>query len=140
MKADAIIDRLEKVKQTGAATWLARCPSHADKSPSLSVRELDDGRVLLHCFAGCSVHEVLGAVGLDFDALFPDKPKDDFVRGTGRPFPAGDVLAAVADDITLICTTLANIGAKPITPEEYVAMFTASGRILEARRLALGGR
>ena len=46
------LDLLEDVRQTGLDQWMARCPSHEDKTPSLSIREGDDGRVLLHCFAG----------------------------------------------------------------------------------------
>jgi hypothetical protein len=37
----------------------------------LSVREGDDGRVLLHCFAGCSVNEVVAALGIELSDLFP---------------------------------------------------------------------
>jgi hypothetical protein len=33
--------------------WSARCPAHDDHNPSLSITEDRDGRVLLHCFAGC---------------------------------------------------------------------------------------
>lgn len=51
--------------------WQARCPAHDDKNPSLSLAEGDDGRVLLHCHAGCDPHEVLTALGLKFRDLFP---------------------------------------------------------------------
>jgi hypothetical protein len=46
--------------------WKARCPSHADENPSLSISEGKNGRVLLHCHAGCSQSEVIAAlVALD---------------------------------------------------------------------------
>jgi len=48
------------------------CDGHEDKRPSVSVRELPDGRVLLHCFAGCNVESVLGSIGLTLESLFPD--------------------------------------------------------------------
>ncbi|HIK68234.1 MAG TPA: DNA primase, partial [Flavobacteriales bacterium] len=44
-----LINRLDKVKQTGKDRYIARCPSHEDRSPSLAIREVDD-RVLIHCF------------------------------------------------------------------------------------------
>jgi hypothetical protein len=47
--------------------WTARCPAHDDRNPSLSIRDADDGKVLVHCFAGCdqrSVIEELKALGL----------------------------------------------------------------------------
>jgi len=37
---------------------LARCPAHADSTPSLKVSE-KNGRVLVHCHAGCSQAEVI---------------------------------------------------------------------------------
>ena len=64
---------LEKVKRTGAGRWIGRCPAHDDRSPSLALRELDDGRVLVHCFAGCSAQEVVTGVGLDLSDLFPSQ-------------------------------------------------------------------
>ena len=45
MSADVLLSILEGVKRTGPGRWMARCPAHGDKSPSLSIRELDDGRV-----------------------------------------------------------------------------------------------
>ena len=47
-----LLDRLEAVRETGSSRWIARCPAHDDSSPSLAVRELDDGRILLHDFGG----------------------------------------------------------------------------------------
>ena len=93
MSAAALLSRLEKVKPTGPGRYSARCPSHQDKGPSLSIRELDDGRVLLHCFAGCETGEVLSAVGLDFTSLFPEC-LGDFTRER-VPFPPADALRAI---------------------------------------------
>jgi hypothetical protein len=74
MAATELILRLDGLRETGRGRWIARCPAHADRSPSLSVRELDDGRVLVHCFAGCEVQGVLDSVGLSFRDLYPDSP------------------------------------------------------------------
>lgn len=71
MRVEEIIARLDKVKATGKGRWMACCPAHQDRSPSLSIREAEDGRVLLHCFGGCSVHDVTAAVGLELADLFP---------------------------------------------------------------------
>jgi hypothetical protein len=40
-----LLDRLQGVKRTGPSRWIARCPAHEDRRPSLAVRELDDGRL-----------------------------------------------------------------------------------------------
>jgi hypothetical protein len=67
-----ILSRLHSVKQTAPNKWLAKCPAHPDRSPSLSIKLADD-RILIHCFAGCGVQSVLDAVGLDMADLFPDR-------------------------------------------------------------------
>jgi hypothetical protein len=41
---------------------------------SLSIREVDDGRILLHCFAGCGIHAVTAALGIELSDLFPQRP------------------------------------------------------------------
>jgi hypothetical protein len=53
--------------------WIANCSAHEDRSPSLSITEGEDGRLLLHCFAGCQVHDILAAVGLTVSDLFVRK-------------------------------------------------------------------
>ncbi len=57
------------IKSSQGNTYKAICPAHEDHSPSLSIR-IEDERVLLHCFAGCSTDAVLASVGLSFDDLF----------------------------------------------------------------------
>ncbi len=51
------------------------CPAHDDRSPSLSIAAGDDGRVLVHCHAGCSAEAVVQAIGLEMADLFPDRGK-----------------------------------------------------------------
>lgn len=138
MSADALIARLDKCKRTGNGTWLACCPAHEDRSPSMSVREVEDGRVLVHCFAGCSVEDILGAVGLEFDALFPPKPIE-YAPAVRRPFPAGDVLEAVSGECLLVAMAACNLGnGFELTYGDRERLLLAQSRIEEARRLALG--
>lgn len=73
--ADTLLARLERVKQTQAGQWIARCPAHTDKSPSLSIKQCDDGTILLHDFGGCSPSDILAAVGLELADLFPKRLK-----------------------------------------------------------------
>src|SRR5262249_20915005 len=61
-------DRLERVKPTSRGSWLARCPAHNDKTPSLSIRETHDGTVLINCFAGCGASDILNALDLPWRA------------------------------------------------------------------------
>lgn len=68
---ERLLDKLEKVSESGSFQWVARCPAHADGRPSLSIREAEDGTVLIHCFAGCDKPAILNAVGLTWASLFP---------------------------------------------------------------------
>lgn len=73
MSASILLNRLDGVKQTGKGRWIACCPAHRDKRPSLAIRELDDGRVLLHDFAGCETSSILAVIGLSLEDLFPER-------------------------------------------------------------------
>lgn len=53
--------------------FLLRCPSHPDRRPSLAVRELPDGSLLVKCHAGCDTEAVLDALGLSWWDLFPER-------------------------------------------------------------------
>ncbi len=61
MTIETVLSKLEGVKRAGEG-WIARCPAHDDRTPSLSIREADGG-VLLHCFAGCTYEQIGGALG-----------------------------------------------------------------------------
>src|SRR5258706_11949285 len=101
MSVESLLSSLDGVRSTGSGRWLAKCPAHDDKNASLSIRELDDGRVLLHDFAGCEVEHVLCAVGLTFDALFPERPLGEY-KPERRPFPAADVLRAISFEALIV--------------------------------------
>ena len=52
-----------KPRQLPSGQWRSHCPAHDDAEPSLSVTE-NDGRILLHCFAGCTVDDICAALGI----------------------------------------------------------------------------
>jgi hypothetical protein len=81
MDIQLLLDRLDKVRQTSRDRWVACCPAHDDKTPSLQVTQANE-RVLIHCFAGCGGNEVLESVGLDFSVLYPEDQQDYSVRPT----------------------------------------------------------
>ncbi|WP_374379002.1 AAA family ATPase [Pseudomonas fluvialis] len=68
---DLLLSRLEGVKRYGAR-YMARCPAHQDKSPSLSLSRGTGGHALVNCYAGCETRDVLAAVGLELRDLFPE--------------------------------------------------------------------
>lgn len=67
---DLFLSRVD-AKPSGKYKWKCRCPAHDDRSPSLSIAEGKDGVVLLHCFAGCEVADIVESVGLTLGDLFP---------------------------------------------------------------------
>lgn len=61
LELDQVLTRLRRVRGYRGG-WTACCPAHDDKDPSLSIRFIN-GRVLLHCFAGCTVDQIVWALG-----------------------------------------------------------------------------
>lgn len=69
---------IERIKSSGLKVskrpkgYMTCCPAHQDKTPSLSVKEADNGKVLVHCFGGCKPRDVMAAIGLELKDLFAD--------------------------------------------------------------------
>jgi CHC2 zinc finger len=141
MSADALISRLDRVKCTKPGNWIACCPAHDDKHPSMTIRELEDGRVLVHCFSGCSVAQILACVELGFDALFPERATDSRAQPQCRLFNAHDVLACLAEEALIVSVASSNLRAgMTLTPGDHERLWLASNRLDEGRRLANGER
>src|SRR2546428_5882348 len=71
-KIEEILQRLDNVKPSGEGQWLAHCPAHGDRRNSLAVGISKDGKVLLHCFAGCGLKDILSHLKLKSSDLFED--------------------------------------------------------------------
>lgn len=67
---DRILALLPNARQSQSG-WRAHCPAHDDQHPSLMIAEGDDGRVLLHCHAGCSIEAICEALSILPTDLFP---------------------------------------------------------------------
>jgi DNA-binding transcriptional ArsR family regulator len=69
-----VLDRLTLASRNGEKA-MCFCPAHGDhNSPSLSLKA-ENGRLLLHCFAGCQPEDIVAEMGLEM--------KDLFVKGGG---------------------------------------------------------
>lgn len=68
---DIVLPELEGVTSVGIGRYTALCPAHDDRRPSLSVREADDGTVLIYCHAGCLFEDIVDCLGLRPSELFP---------------------------------------------------------------------
>ena len=121
---DTFITRLDKVRQSGPDSWMACCPAHEDKSASLSIRHADE-KILIHCFAGCSVHEVIAAIGLEISDLFP--PRESYGKPERRPFPAMDVLRGIAFEALVVSAAAsAMLSGIPLTAVDRERLSLAS--------------
>jgi hypothetical protein len=138
VSAEDLLSRLHKVKRTGPDRWMACCPAHEDKRPSLSIRELDGGLVLVHCFGLCSVESVLDAVGLTFDALYPEKPLEHG-KPLRKPFPAADVLQALTTESLIVALVAKDIASgKSISEQDRERVMLATARIQAGQEIANG--
>lgn len=134
MNIEFLLSRLQKVKQIGHGNWIACCPAHEDHNPSLAIRECEDGRILIHCFAECSVSEVLDAMDLDFNALFPEKKYGGpHAKPLRKPWNPTLVLTAVAYEVllTLHYAKLLQSGT-PLTKEDYARLLLCTRRLQAA--------
>jgi hypothetical protein len=126
-----ILNRLSKVKSTGRSTWLCSCPSHDDKSPSLSIKQEPDGHILLHCFAGCSVGEILDTIGVDIGDLFPEEVHHK--APVKKKFYATDILAALKFESQLVLMAAFELRKnKPLDEVDMKRLELAYERIREA--------
>lgn len=151
MAVENLLARLDHVRKTGRAQWVACCPAHDSKSKqSLSIAETTDGRVLIHDFGGCSALEVLEALDLDFSALFPERDPDDVGRANGwRDGRAKDArqrleqlhprtaLTAIAADVTEAAVLVSDVAEGRIDADQVrLELWTLAGRVASALSLA----
>jgi hypothetical protein len=138
LSAQDLLSRLQKVKRMGPGRWAACCPAHADSSPSLNVKELDTGKLLVICRVGCSLEEIKEATGLPWSAFFEPKNYTEY-RETKRAFPASDVLEALAFESLVVAVAASNIAnGVELSTEDRARLMLAHQRITRARDMALG--
>ena len=133
--AQKLLDRLERIRQIAPGRWLARCPAHEDRSPSLSIRETDDGRILLHDFGGCQTDAVLSAVGLTLGDLF-ERGVGDLARSP-TAIPARDLLVILDHELTVAVLILSDVTQRRTVNQSQVQrLIQAAGRVGKARDMA----
>lgn len=121
---DLVLSRLDGVKATGRGKWMARTPTREDKTPSLSIRERDDGSVLLYDFGGEDTAAVLASISLTFADLYPD--------GDQRPARQGPNSTAVKVERSIVSlgTSLLEQGTK-LSPSDLERLEVARRRLAQ---------
>ena len=97
--AEEIANRLEKPQRTKDG-WLARCPAHPDKSPSLSIKDGDKGFPLYYCYAGCGYEEIEAALGILPKS--PVAPPPPAPSSKPKPEAEGEAVAEALTDRLLM--------------------------------------
>ena len=134
-----LLNKLEKVKGS-KGRWTACCPAHVDRSPSLAITETDDGRILLKCFAGCSAHQIVEAVGMDLTDLFPSDNNINYLKANNqgnkpvrRPFYATDLLKIIQFEALITSIAAFDLSqGREVSAEDRKRLKTALSRINEA--------
>ena len=131
MPIDRVLPQLSSVRKRQQGQWSARCPSHDDKGPSLSVRETPDGAVLIHCFAGCTPAEVAAAMGLELADMFPPRDKSSCApKKIANLLTAGQALELLASEVMFVAVALGNyFHGIALTEVDVERLTTAAGRI-----------
>jgi hypothetical protein len=130
MRVDAFLAQLQKVRGSNGH-WIACCPAHDDRTPSLTIAEGQDGRVLVHCFGGCPVEAVVGAVGMTLSDLMPEGAPLEPSRKMRIPAP--DVLRAMSFSATMVAIYAADMAkGVQLTPEDKAKLFAIAGEFQEA--------
>ncbi len=129
MVIDNVISRFDKVKPTGNGKWLACCPAHPDKSPSLAIKQTDDGKILIHCFSGCQVSDIVSAVGLELSDLMPENPS--YQKGTKPPrFNKYELFDRLAFEAIILSMGIRQLLAKEdLSPEDLSRVLLAENTI-----------
>ena len=120
-----LLQKLDKVKPTGNNKWIAACPAHPDKSPSLGVKLTEDGKILIHCFSGCAVSEIVAAVDMELSDLMPTNAK--YQKGVKAPrfnkYELFDRLAFESVILTLAVRQLLNF--QDLSPDDLLRVVQA---------------
>lgn len=128
------LSELGKVVDRGHGNYFACCPAHDDKSPSLSIKEAEDGKLLVYCFAQCSTEDVCAAIGLEVRDLFPN---DGPERRTKPRWNYKDLLAILAVESTAVEVAASTVAqGKPLAEPDQIRLEQAANRIRQITGVA----
>jgi hypothetical protein len=133
--AQTLISRLSRVTACGKNRWRAVCPAHDSRqnSQTLSVRELNDGTILIKCFAGCGAADVVGAVGLELRDLFPASLQDRKSMPPRHYHASREAMQAIHREVLIGAIAAAHLAeGVALSGEDVDRVAVAAGRIRSA--------
>jgi hypothetical protein len=132
---DLVLARLDgfKLRQHGRDRWRACCPAHNGSNPSaLSVGVGAENQVLLRCWTGCEVEEIVYSLGLELSDLFPPKPQHHTSGPPARRrlLTAGQALDLLEAEMTLTVVCAADMAAgRPIDESTRQRLLHSAARV-----------
>ena len=129
-----ILDRLDRPKQTRPGQWMAGCPCcQSKRGRPISIRETDDGRVLLNAFCGCKTDDLLAALDLTLADLF-ERPVANHAPPSSSRISARDLLQLLDEEILVAAIIAADFRNKRAIDEtNWKRLAQAAHRIGAAR-------
>ena len=142
MTIQVLLSRLEGVRKCGTG-YRADCPNdHSKLRGSLSITEVDDGRVMLHCFACNDTPSILRVLGLEMVDLFPERIRDsvlDARKVAAEAFKRnawGAALGLLDREATVVLIAATDMHeGKALSASDIARLVLAAQRITLARQV-----
>jgi hypothetical protein len=136
-KLASIATLLDAKLRSGRTGFRAKCPVHGGAADTLSIRiHPTKDQITVNCFAGCGALDVLNKLGLDWGALYPDRPADNRIRRAPPP-PHREALLGVDHEAHVVAIAAGRIEAgHQLTRADLDRLVLAANRISAARAIA----
>lgn len=137
MSIETLLSRLQKVKSTSRGRWMCSCPAHEDKSPSMHIQLLDDGKILINCKAGCDTYSILQSIGLDWSDVMPESPTHHRQRPQKQVLYPSEALTLIRHESMIVSLVAADIAKqKPVSTERLERLEKSIQTIIKCAHMA----
>jgi len=124
---EEILARFSKVYRSGEGEYQCLCPSHNDRTASLGLKFKED-KMILNCFAGCSMEDIIGSVGLSWADVMPNSIDTEYKPE--KRFNPYSVLKATRQDLLFIAVCAGHVASgKALDKEDSEKLFNITGRL-----------
>ncbi len=126
---DTLLSKVHRLKKTGDSKWLACCPAHDDKSPSLAIKLADD-QILIHCFAGCDVSAIVGALALELSDLMPESKRHTRPNNKRPKFNKSELFDRIVEESAIFIVAIRQVfSGTPLNDDDMERVVKAEGII-----------
>ena len=124
---EELLARFSKVYRSGEGEYQCLCPSHNDRTASLGLKFKED-KMILNCFAGCSMEDIIGSVGLSWADVMPNSIDTEYKPE--KRFNPYSVLKATRQDLLFIAVCAGHVASgKALDKEDSEKLFNITGRL-----------